>query len=98
MVEPTRIYVGGATAVGVTSQRRAQLPVAGPRSRSIVEGTARYEEREDSMARRSIGGFGIGRLLLIGAIVCFVLQLLQADVGIDLVTLGLALGFGSFLL
>ena len=50
------------------------------------------------MARRSIGGVGIGRVLLIGAIVCFVLKLLKVDVEIDLVTLGLALGFGSFLL
>lgn len=50
------------------------------------------------MARRSIRGFGIGRLLLIGAVVCFVAQLLNVDVGVDLVTLGLALGFGSFLL
>ena len=50
------------------------------------------------MARRSIGGFGAGRLLLIGAVVCFVLKLLEVDTGIDLVTLGLALGFASFLL
>ncbi len=50
------------------------------------------------MARRGVGGLGIGKLLLIGAIVCFVLKLLKVDVGIDLLTLGLALGFGSFLL
>ena len=54
------------------------------------------------MARRGIrglgiGGLGIGRLLLAGAVVCFVLKLLNVDANIDLVTLGLALGFGSFL-
>ncbi len=49
------------------------------------------------MARRSLGGFGIGRILLIAAVVCFVLELVGVDAGIDLTTLGLALGFGSFL-
>lgn len=49
------------------------------------------------MARRGVGGFGIGKLLLIGAVVCFVLELVGVDVGVDLVPLGLALGFGSFL-
>ncbi len=48
--------------------------------------------------RRGIGGFGIGRLLLIGAIVCFVLELLKVATGVDLIALGLALGFASFLL
>lgn len=50
------------------------------------------------MRRRGGGGFGIGRLLLIGAVVCFVLELLGVSAGVDLVPLGLALGFGSFLL
>lgn len=50
------------------------------------------------MARRGIGGLGIGKLLLIGAIACFVLKLLKVDVDVDLIALGLALGFGSFLL
>jgi hypothetical protein len=55
------------------------------------------------MARRALGGvairgFGIGRLLLIGAVLCFVLKLLNVDANVDLGTLGLALGFGSFLL
>ena len=49
------------------------------------------------MARRGLGGFGLSRILLIGAVVCFVLELLGVDAGIDLLTLGLALGFGSFL-
>jgi hypothetical protein len=50
------------------------------------------------MSRRSIGGFGAGRLLLIGAVICFVLELLKVSTSIDLTTLGLALGFASFLL
>lgn len=49
------------------------------------------------MARRGVGGFGIGKLLLIAAVVCFVLELVGVDVEVDLVALGLALGFGSFL-
>lgn len=54
------------------------------------------------MARRGIrglgvGGFGVGRLLLIGAVACFVLSLFNVDANIDLVKLGLALGFASFL-
>lgn len=50
------------------------------------------------MARRGIGGFGIGRLLLIAAVACFVLELLNVGVNVDLIALGLALGFASFLL
>ena len=49
------------------------------------------------MARR-LGGFGPSRLLLIGAVVCFVLELLDVASGINLMALGLALGFASFLL
>jgi hypothetical protein len=52
------------------------------------------------MSRRSFGGFGgLGpsRLLLIGAVICFVLQLLEVTTGVDLLALGLALGFASFL-
>lgn len=41
---------------------------------------------------------GLSRILLIGAVVCFVLQLLKVSVDIDLIVLGLALGFASFLL
>jgi hypothetical protein len=50
------------------------------------------------MARRAFGGLGPSRLLLIGAVVCFVLELLGVATDIDLMALGLALGFASFLL
>jgi hypothetical protein len=49
------------------------------------------------MARRGVGGFGPGRLLLIGAVACFVLELVGVKVEVDLIALGLALGFASFL-
>jgi hypothetical protein len=50
------------------------------------------------MARRGFGGFGLSRLLLIAAIVCFVLEVLGVGADVDLIALGLAFGFGSFLL
>lgn len=49
------------------------------------------------MARRGWGGFGPGRLLLIAAVVCFVLEVVGVEVEVDLIALGLALGFASFL-
>lgn len=40
---------------------------------------------------------GAGRVLLIAAVVCFVLAAIGFGTRVDLIGLGLALGFGSFL-
>lgn len=51
------------------------------------------------MRKRGAGGFGVSRILLIAAIACFAIQALgiSLDIDLDLIALGLALGFASFL-
>ena len=43
------------------------------------------------------GGMTLSRILVLAAVVCFVLAAIGVDVQFDLVSIGLALGFGSFL-
>ena len=43
------------------------------------------------------GSWGLGDILLLIAVVCFVLATIGLEVRVNLVALGLAFGFGAFL-